>query len=650
MEKSDKIKLSRLIVALVIFVITFVMEKIGVFSLLKWYITLVIFIIPYLIAGYDVVLEALENIFHGEVFDEAFLMMLASVAAFAIGEYEEAAAVMIFYQIGELLSDLAVDRSRESIQELMNICPEYANLQTDDGITQVNPGDVKISDVIIIKAGERIPLDGIVVEGSSYIDTSALTGESVMREVKSGTEVLSGCLNGEGTFKLRVTKEYEDSTVKRILDMVENTAEKKSKTESFINRFAKVYTPTVTILALLLAILPPLIMGREDMGQNFALWIRRACTFLVISCPCALVISVPLSFFAGIGAASSNGILIKGGTFLEMLSGIKVIAFDKTGTVTEGNFVVKDIKIYDNDFSRKDVLKLAASIEQYSDHPIAKSIIKEYETAFDREEIVNANVSDIEEIPGNGIGGVIDGKRVLLGNEKLIRSYVNQDTDASVINYGGDNSSDCDNNADYDNNTCVYLIYDYKLIACVIIGDEIKSSSAEAIHSLKRLGIDSCVMLTGDRNSYAQAVAKLTGIDEVRAELLPDEKVSAIEELIDRYHIDKKAYVAFAGDGINDAPSLMRADIGIAMGIGADAAIEAADVVLADNNLMQIIKAIKISRKTVRIATENITFALIVKLIVLVLGALGIATMWLAVFADVGVALLAILNAMRAKI
>ena len=647
MEKSDKIKLSRLIVALVIFVIAFVMEKIGVFSLLKWYITLVIFVIPYLIAGYDVVLEALENIFHGEVFDEAFLMMLASVAAFAIGEYEEATAVMIFYQIGELLSDLAVDRSRESIEELMNICPEYANLQTDDGIIQAEPGNVKISDVIIIKAGERIPLDGVVIEGTSYIDTSALTGESVMREVKAGTEVLSGCLNGEGTFKLRVTKEYEDSTVKRILDMVENTAEKKSKTESFINRFARVYTPTVTILALLLAILPPLIMGQSGMGYNFALWIRRACTFLVISCPCALVISVPLSFFAGIGAASSNGILIKGGTFLEMLSGIKVIAFDKTGTVTEGNFIVKDIEIYDNDFSRKDVLKLAASIELYSDHPIAKSILKECEAVFGGNEKVyaNANVSNIEEIAGNGIGGVIDGKRVLLGNEKLIGSYVNQDSDAPIKKTTG-----CDNNADFDNNTCVYLIYDNKLIACVIIGDEIKSSSAEAIHSLKRLGIDSCVMLTGDRKSYAQSVAKLTGIDEVRAELLPDEKVSAIEELIDRYHTDKKAYVAFAGDGINDAPSLMRADIGIAMGIGADAAIEAADVVLADNNLTQIIKAIKISRKTVRIATENITFALIVKLIVLVLGALGIASMWLAVFADVGVALLAILNAMRAKI
>lgn len=647
MEKSDKIKLSRLIIALVIFVIAFVMEKIGVFSLLKWYITLVIFIIPYLIAGYDVVLEALENIFHGEVFDEAFLMMLASVAAFAIGEYEEATAVMIFYQIGELLSDLAVDRSRESIEELMNICPEYANLQTDDGIIQAEPGNVKISDVIIIKAGERIPLDGVVIEGTSYIDTSALTGESVMREVKAGTEVLSGCLNGEGTFKLRVTKEYEDSTVKRILDMVENTAEKKSKTESFINRFARVYTPTVTILALLLAILPPLIMGQSGMGYNFALWIRRACTFLVISCPCALVISVPLSFFAGIGAASSNGILIKGGTFLEMLSGIKVIAFDKTGTVTEGNFVVKDIEIYDNDFSRKDVLKLAASIELYSDHPIAKSILKECEAVFGGNEKVyaNANVSNIEEIPGNGIGGVIDGKRVLLGNEKLIQNYVNQDSDAPIKKTTG-----FDNNTDFDNNTCVYLIYDSKLIACVIIGDEIKSSSAEAIHSLKRLGIDSCVMLTGDRKSYAQSVAKLTGIDEVRAELLPDEKVSAIEELIDRYHTDKKAYVAFAGDGINDAPSLMRADIGIAMGIGADAAIEAADVVLADNNLMQIIKAIKISRKTVRIATENITFALIVKLIVLVLGALGIASMWLAVFADVGVALLAILNAMRAKI
>lgn len=631
MERSDKIKLIRLIISLVVFAAFFVLEKLGRLVGLRWYITLVIFAIPYLLAGYDVLLEAFENIIHGEIFDEAFLMMLASIGAFAIGKYEEAVAVMVFYQIGELLSDIAVDKSRESIEELMNICPEYANLYTEDGIKQVDPSEVKISDVIIIRAGERIPLDGIVVEGSSFLDTSALTGESVKRKAEPGDEVLSGCLNGDGTIKLRVLKEYKDSAVARILEMVENTAEKKSKTESFINRFAKVYTPVVTILAVILAVIPPLILGGEWVS-----WIRRACTFLVISCPCALVISVPLSFFAGIGVASSNGILIKGGTYLEMLSNLKVIAFDKTGTITEGNFIVKEVALYDADFSKQEVLKLAAALEQYSNHPIAKSIRDEYEAATG-EQSADITVSDMEEIPGYGIKGIVDGMRLILGGDKLLesinsdRNYVNQ---TETVNK---------------ENTVVHIICNDVLIASVIIGDEIKSTSAEAIQGLRKEGIDKCIMLTGDRKGYAKAVADFTGIDEVRAELLPDEKVSVIEEYIDKYHKADKAYVAFAGDGINDAPSLMRADIGIAMGMGADAAIEAADVVLAENNLMQIIKAIKISRKTVHLAKENIIFALSVKLIVLILGALGIASMWLAVFADVGVALLAVLNAMRVK-
>lgn len=630
MEKSDKIKLFRLIISFCIFVVLFVLEKLGYFNSLDWYITLVIYIVPYLLAGYDVVFEAFENIFHGEIFDEAFLMLLASVGAFVIAQYEEACAVMILYQIGEFLSDLAVDRSRDSIEELMNITPEYANLQTDEGIKRLKPEEIKISDVIVIKAGERVPLDGIVTEGTTFLDTSALTGESVKRKVSVGDEVLSGCLNGEGTIKIRVTDEYKDSTVAKILDMVENSADKKSKTESFITRFAKVYTPTVTVAALLLAVIPSIILQGE-----WVVWIRRACTFLVISCPCALVISVPLCFFAGLGVASSRGILIKGGNYLEMLSEVKAIAFDKTGTITEGNFTIKDVVIYDNKYSRSEILKIAAALEQYSNHPIAVSIKDEYvKIAGDAD--TQLRVDNVEEIPGYGIQGTVDGMTVKLGGYRLIEknsnsNYVNQ------------------NDVAFKNNTVTFLLADDNLIASVIIGDKIKSTSAEAIRDLKRNGIEKCIMLTGDRSDYANAVADATGIDEVYAELLPVEKVTFIEEYIEKYHRNRKSYVAFAGDGINDAPSLMRADIGIAMGMGADAAIEAADVVLTENNLTQIVKAVRLSAKTVWLAKENIIFALSVKVIVLILGALGIVGMWPAVFADVGVALIAILNAMRVK-
>lgn len=633
MSREDKIKVARLSVSFILFIILFVMDKIGCFENLKWYITLVIFAAPYLLAGYDVLMEAFENIFHGEVFDEAFLMMLASIGAFAVGEYEEAVAVMIFYQLGEFLSDYAVERSRDSIEQLMDICPEWANLYVDGEIREVSPGEVKISDVIVIKAGERVPLDGVVVEGSSFLDTSALTGESVKRKVNPGDEVLSGCLNGEGTIRLRVTKAYEDSTVARILEMIENTADKKSKTESFITRFARIYTPVVTVSAALLALLPPLLMGGD-----FGMWIRRACIFLVISCPCALVISVPLSFFAGIGVASSNGILVKGGNFLEMLSNLKLVAFDKTGTITEGNFKVKDIVLYgsENDFTRQEILQMASALEQYSNHPIAQSIREEYEAV----DAIGTqyNVSDISEMPGYGVKGMVNGVSVQLGGDKLLKllgigtsehntTYVNQHKDSTVVHF----------------------IYNNNLIASVIVGDEIKASSGEAIHALKKEGIERCVMLTGDRDEFAKAVSETVGIDEVRSELLPADKVSVIEELLESYHGKDKQYVAFAGDGINDAPSLMRADIGIAMGMGSDAAIEAADIVLADNNLMQIAKAIRISRKTVRLASENIVFALAVKVLVLLLGAFGIVSMWLAVFADVGVALITVLNSMRIK-
>ena len=623
MDKSDKIKLFRISLSAFIFLTLFILDIINVINC-NWYITLVIYLIPYLLAGYDVILEAFENIFHGEIFDEAFLMMLASAGAFATGQYEEAVAVMVFYQFGEFLSDLAVDKSRESIEALMNISPEYANIETDGMLIRTEPENVKISDVIVIKAGERVPLDGIVIEGSSFLDTSALTGESVQRRVIPGDEVLSGCLNGESTIKLRVIREYKDSTVARILDMVENSADKKSKTESFITRFAEIYTPIVTLSAVVLAVIPPLFMGGA-----WSEWIRRACTFLVISCPCALVISVPLSFFAGLGVASSWGILVKGGNYLEMLSDIKAVAFDKTGTVTEGNFIVKDVIIHNADYTVPEILKIAACLEQYSDHPIAKSIIAKYKASEQQD--MNISASDIEEIPGFGIQGKVSGKTVKLGGDKFLEDIPNK----SYVNPSG--------------NTVVHLIIENELIASVIIGDVIKSTSAEAVSELKKLGIEKIIMLTGDRSDYAHAVADATGIDDVRAELLPSDKVCVIEEYIDEYHKGGKSYVAFAGDGLNDAPCLMRADIGIAMGMGADAAIEAADVVLADNNLIQIIKAVKISKKTVLLAKENIIFALSVKVLVLILGALGIVGMWPAVFADVGVALIAVLNAMRIR-
>lgn len=623
MDKSDKIKLFRISLSAFIFLTLFILDIINVINC-NWYITLVIYLIPYLLAGYDVILEAFENIFHGEIFDEAFLMMLASAGAFATGQYEEAVAVMVFYQFGEFLSDLAVDKSRESIEALMNISPEYANIETDGMLIRTEPENVKISDVIVIKAGERVPLDGIVIEGSSFLDTSALTGESVQRRVIPGDEVLSGCLNGESTIKLRVIREYKDSTVARILDMVENSADKKSKTESFITRFAEIYTPIVTLSAVVLAVIPPLFMSGA-----WSEWIRRACTFLVISCPCALVISVPLSFFAGLGVASSWGILVKGGNYLEMLSDIKAVAFDKTGTVTEGNFIVKDVIIHNADYTVPEILKIAACLEQYSDHPIAKSIIAKYKASEQQD--MNISASDIEEIPGFGIQGKVSGKTVKLGGDKFLEDIPNK----SYVNPSG--------------NTVVHLIIENELIASVIIGDVIKSTSAEAVSELKKLGIEKIIMLTGDRSDYAHAVADATGIDDVRAELLPSDKVCVIEEYIDEYHKVGKSYVAFAGDGLNDAPCLMRADIGIAMGMGADAAIEAADVVLADNNLIQIIKAVKISKKTVLLAKENIIFALSVKVLVLILGALGIVGMWPAVFADVGVALIAVLNAMRIR-
>lgn len=636
MDKSDKIKIARLIIALLLFITEFTLIKTGVIKNAEWYVTLVIYIVPYLVAGYDVVMEALENILHFELFDEAFLMMLASIGAFVIGEYEEAVAVMVFYQIGEFLSDLAVDRSRESIEALMDISPAMANLYDEGEIKQVACEDVKISDVIVVRAGERIPLDGTIIDGISYLDTSALTGESVRRRVGVGDEVLSGCLNGDNTLRLSVTKTYENSTVTRILEMVENSSEKKSQTENFITRFAGIYTPVVTILAVLIAVLPPLILG-----GGFGEWIRRACTFLVISCPCALVISVPLAFFAGIGAASSQGILIKGGNYLEMLSDLSIVAFDKTGTITEGKFTVRDVLIYGKDDvltdgTKESVLRVAAALEQFSDHPIAESIVKAYRDLEDTYSY-DYKVTDATEIAGCGISGLINGRPVGFGNGRLLEQ--NNIDDKELLErfkneYG----------------TVSHLIIDGQLIASVIVGDEIRSSSRDAIKALKEQGIEKCVMLTGDRGDYAAKVADTVGLDEYMAELLPADKIDAVERLIASLNSgDRKAksYVAYAGDGINDAPSIMRADVGIAMGIGSDAAIEAADIVLAENNLGQISRAIKISRKTMRIARENIIFALTIKSAVLILGAFGMVSMWLAVFADVGVALIAVLNAMR---
>ena len=624
---------NRIIAALALFALAFAIEQTGL--LIAWfgepgdlYAELVLFLVPYLVAGYDVLLKAARNIGRGQVFDENFLMSVATIGAFALVLFPdtephmaEGAAVMLFYQVGELFQSYAVGKSRKSIADMMDIAPEFANIMRDGQLVQVDPYEVSPGDEIVVKPGERIPLDGVVVSGQSQVDTAALTGESVPRQADPGDEVISGCVNLTGALTVRVTKPFEDSTVSRILELVENAADKKARTESFITRFARYYTPAVVGVAAALAILPPLLFG-----QAWADWILRGLTFLVVSCPCALVISVPLSFFGGIGGASRVGILVKGSNYLEALAHAETVVFDKTGTLTNGTFAVTAIHA-EGDTTEEELLALAAHAESLSNHPIAASVRQAYAGPLDP-----ARIQKAEEVSGQGVRAVIDEREVLVGNGRLMDS-------------AGANWHDCELVG-----TILHVAIDGVYAGHIIIADMVKDDAAAAIAALRKAGVRKTVMLTGDRADVAQAVAAQLGIDEVRAELLPQDKVAQVEALIDaQAAANPKGRLAFVGDGINDAPVLTRADLGIAMGaMGSDAAIEAADVVLMDDRPSQIARAISIARKTMAIVWENIVFALGIKLAVLALAAVGIANMWMAVFADVGVAVIAILNAMRA--
>lgn len=578
---------------------------------------LLLFLVPYLLAGGDVLWRAVRNILRGQVFDENFLMVVATIGAFCIGEYPEAVLVMVFYQVGEWFQGYAVGRSRASIAALMDIRPDHANVETPEGLRQVDPEEVAVDDIIVVKAGERIPLDGTVLDGRTTVDTAALTGESMPRETGPGDSVISGCINIGGLLRVKVTKPYGESTVAKILDLVENSSSKKARAENFITRFARVYTPLVVMAAVLLAVLPPLLFQAA-----WSVWIQRALIFLVISCPCALVISIPLGFFGGIGGASRRGILIKGSNYLEALSRTEIVVFDKTGTLTKGTFTVT--AVHPDVLPEERLLELAALAESYSDHPISRSLREAYHGDID-----TARVSDVEEIPGHGVTARVDGRLVHAGNGKLMERI-------------GIPYRDC-----HRTGTIVHVAVDGTYAGHVVIADEIKPDAAAAIAALKVQGVRKTVMLTGDQPAVGESVAKALGIDEVHSGLLPADKVDHVEQLLREKN--GRGTLAFVGDGINDAPVLSRADIGIAMGaLGSDAAIEAADIVLMDDKPSKIADAIRISRKTRRIVQENIVFALGVKLLVLILGACGMATMWEAVFADVGVSVLAILNAMRA--
>jgi len=628
MTKKQKKVRNRIIIVLIMFAVLMILDKTGVLDPVPWYLKLIIFLIPYAIIGYDVIKKAVINISHGQVFDENFLMMIATFGAFGIGEYSEALAVMLFYQVGELFQSVAVAKSRQSISDLMSIAPEFANLVAEDGqVTEVDPEEVSVGDTILVRAGEKIPVDGTVLEGESFVDTAALTGESVPRRVASGDDVISGCVNGEGILKIKVSKAYEDSTVAKILELVENASNKKSRMENFITRFARYYTPVVTIGAVLLAIIPPL-LGQIPFSDS----IRRACIFLIVSCPCALVISVPLGFFGGIGSASKRGVLVKGSNFLEAAALIDTVVFDKTGTITKGEFKVSEIiPSGQSSFSEDDLLTMAAAGEAFSNHPIARSIVSCYmgRNGGNAPDTSLIEESQTREIAGNGISTIYNGKELLLGNNKLI------DVPASI------------GLVDESAGTVIYASYDGVYAGAIVIADTIKDGVKEAISGLYDLGVKRVVMLTGDNEEIARHVSDQVGINDIKAELLPADKVSAVEKMLGEEDNSKR--LAFVGDGINDAPVLMRADVGIAMGsLGSDAAIEAADIVIMDDDLRKISSVIRIARGTVRIVKENIVFALAVKLIILVLGALGLTTMWLAVFGDVGVAVIAILNSMRA--
>ncbi len=577
-----------------------------------------LFIISYLVVGCEILKKAVRNIFRGKVFDENFLMAVATIGAFAIGEFPEAVAVMLFYQVGELFQSYAVDKSRKSIASLMDIRPDYANIEKDGKIEKVDPDEVKIGDIIIVKTGEKIPLDGVIIEGRSSLDTMALTGESVPRVVKTEDEVLSGCINKDGLLKIRVTKEFGESTVSKILDLVENASSKKSKSENFITKFAKYYTPTVVIIAVLLAFIPPIIL--KDFS-TFSVWLYRALSFLVVSCPCALVISIPLSFFGGIGGASKMGILIKGSNYLEALANTEIVVFDKTGTLTEGIFEVQDI--YAEGIEKDELLRIVAHAENYSNHPIAKSVKKAYNKEIDEKIIKNP-----QELSGKGIWAKIDEKDILVGNEKLM---LEEKIDFKKCDEVG---------------TILYVAIDKKYVGYVLIADKIKQDSPKTIRELKAMNIKETVMLTGDKKEVGEYVAKKLNMDKVYTELLPDGKVEKVEELLKQKSENGK--LVFVGDGINDAPVLTISDIGVAMGgLGSDAAIEAADIVIMTDETSKISKAINLSKKTMRIVRENIIFAIFVKIAVLVLTAFGASTMWEAVFADVGVSVIAIINALR---
>ena len=641
MTKKQKAMLSRIIAAFIIYITLAVTDHMEILpeGLGLWG-KMALYLVPYVLIGWDIVYKAFRNIRNGQVFDENFLMTVATFGAFGVGEYSEAVAVMLFYQVGELFQSYAVNRSRQSITELMDICPEYANIEEDGQLKQVDPDDVQVGDIIVVKSGERIPLDGKVVFGDSMVDTSALTGESVPRKVAEGDDIISGCVNGSGLLRVQVTKEFDDSTVAKILELVENASSKKAHVENFITRFARYYTPLVVMGAVLLAVIPPLFFG-----QSWSEGIRRACTFLVISCPCALVISVPMSFFSGIGAASKKGVLIKGSNYLEALSEMDTIVFDKTGTLTKGEFKVTEIHAVagspvpeasevprtrvwaasqPSDEGKRSLLELAALAESYSDHPISRSIKDAWGDTIDMNRVSNA-----QEISGHGVQAEIDGHTVLAGNSKLMKEM--------NVAY-----QEC-----MSMGTVVYVALDGVYCGYIVIADSIKDEAFEAIKNLKKVGVRRTIMLTGDKKEVGEAVAARLGLDEVHAELLPGDKVAKVEELLARQ--TGKHRLAFVGDGINDAPVLSRADVGIAMGsMGSDAAIEAADIVLMDDNPARIADVVRISRKTMSIVKQNIAFALGVKAVVLLMGAAGAANMWEAVFADVGVSVIAILNAMRA--
>ena len=617
MNKKQKKVFTRIIVAAVLMVVLSLLPIDG-------WLKFVLFMIPYLVIGHDILLKAWKGILNRQVFDENFLMAVATIGAILLGDYKEGVAVMLFYQIGELFQSYAVGKSRRNISELMDIRPDYANIEKEDGtLEQVDPDEVGIGSVIVVQPGEKVPIDGVIEEGRTSLNTSALTGESLPREAGVGDEVISGCINMSGVLKIRTTKEFGESTVSKILDMVENASSKKSRSENFISKFAKYYTPAVCYGALALAILPPLVrLLFLGMTPEWGDWVMRALTFLVISCPCALVISIPLSFFAGIGGASNAGVLVKGSNYLETLSQTKYVVFDKTGTMTQGVFEVSGV--HHSSMDTEKLLEYAALAECHSSHPISKSLKKAYGKPLDP-----SRVTDVEEISGNGVTAKVDGVRVAAGNSKLMEKL-------------GVDCMEC-----HSVGTVVHMAVNGKYAGHILISDQIKPHAKEAIAALKKCGVKKTIMLTGDRREAARQVAEELGIDEVHSELLPGDKVAQVEKLLDEK--GEKEKLAFVGDGINDAPVLSRADIGIAMGaLGSDAAIEAADIVLMDDDPLKISKAIRISRKCLRIVYENIYFAIGVKVVCLILGALGIANMWVAIFADVGVMIIAVLNAIRA--